>query len=226
MTIGIIDSGIGGKGIKAEIKKLLPNVKIEYLADTKNFPYGTKPVRVLHEILSKNIETMIKKGAKIIVLACNSATVSSVEYLRKNFPNIKIVGVVPAIKPAAQATKTKNIAIFATPITSKSTAQQKLIDKYCVDIKVYKIPFSDLAGLIEQGKTDTYTSKVSSVWQKYCDKNIDTIVLGCTHYTLICDEIQKIVGPKVKLIDSNAAVAKQTKKLYDSIAKGKIGKSR
>lgn len=218
--IGIIDSGIGGKGIEAEIKKLLPNVKIEYLADSKNFPYGTKPVKILHDILSKNIEAMISKGAKIIVLACNSATVSSVKYLRKKYPDIKIVGVEPAIKPAAQVTKTKNIAIFATPITSKSTAQKKLINKYCANIKVYKIPFNDLAGLIEHGKTDQLTSKVRQYWSKYQDKNIDTIVLGCTHYTLIKPEIQKIVGKDIKLIDSNVAVAKQTKKLYDSIIKG------
>jgi glutamate racemase len=214
--IGIIDSGIGGKGIEAEIKKLLPNVKIEYLADTKNFPYGTKPVKVLHEILSKNIETMIGKGINIIVLACNSATVSSVSYLRKRFPDIEIVGVVPAIKTAAKVTKTKKIAIFSTPITSKSKAQQDLIDKYCLGIEVYKIPFFDLAGLIEQGKTSSSTLEVEEQWSKYKDKNIDTVVLGCTHYTLIKPEFQKIVGKNVKLVDSNSAVAEQVKKVYNT----------
>lgn len=215
-TIGIIDSGIGGKGIEAEVKKLLPNVEIEYLADTKNFPYGTKPVRVLRKILSDNIESMIRKGANVIVLACNSATVSSVKYLRNKF-DIPIVGVVPAIKPAAALTKTKKIAIFATPITSKSAYQQELIDQYCQGIKVFKIPFYDLAALIEQGKTSSATSRVAEVWSKYKDKNIDTIVLGCTHYTLIRPEIQKIVGPKVKLLDSNLAVAKQVEKVYNMI---------
>jgi glutamate racemase len=214
--IGIIDSGIGGKGIEGEIKKLLPNVEIEYLADTKNFPYGTKTVKVLRQILSRNIEQMIESGAQIIVLACNSATVSSVKYLRKKF-SIPIVGVVPAIKTAAKITKTKNIAIFATPITSKSAYQQKLIDKYCPGMTVYKIPFRKLASLIEQGKTTTSTPGVEVVWSKYRDKNIDTIVLGCTHYTLIRDEIQKIVGPNIRLVDSNSAVAKQVQKVYNKI---------
>lgn len=200
----------------------MPSVEVEYLADSKNFPYGTKPVKVLRKILSDNIQMMLNKGVKLIVLACNSATVSSVKYLRKKFPQVKIVGVVPAIKPAAEHTKTKAIAIFATPITSKSAYSQKLINKFCSGIKVYKIPFKDLAGLIEQGKTTSSTSKVDAVWRKYKDKNIDTIVLGCTHYTLIRPQIQKIVGKSVKLIDSNLAVAKQVQKIYNSL-KGKNG---
>lgn len=217
--IGIIDSGIGGKGIEAEIRKLLPSVEIEYLADTKNFPYGTKPVKVLREILSKNIDVMIKKWVKIIVLACNSATVTSVKYLRKKYPNIPIVGVVPAIKTAAEMTKTKNIAIFATPITSKSAYQQKLIDEFCQGIKVYKIPFKNLASQIENNQTKLCTYAVQNIWLRYKNKNIDTIVLGCTHYTLIKKEIQKIVGPNINLVDSNFAVAKQVKKIYNETEK-------
>jgi len=226
MTIGIIDSGIGGKGIEAEIKKVLPGLKIAYLADTKNFPYGTKPVKLLREILSANIALMIKRGVAIVVLACNSATVSSVEYLRKKFPQMYIIGVVPAIKPAAELTKTKKIAIFATPITSKSAYSQKLIDKYCCHCKVYKIPFAKLAGGIEANDMAAAKRDLQQAWAKYADKNIDTIVLGCTHYTLIKPQIQKIVGPTVKLVDSNLAVAKQVKKVYNSIKKGKVGKSR
>lgn len=214
--IGIIDSGIGGKGIEKEIRKLIPGVKILYFADTKNFPYGTKKVSLLHKILSDNISYLIKKGAKVIVLACNSATVSSVEYLRTKF-NVSIIGTEPAIKPASEMTKTKNIAIFSTPITAET--QDYLIDRYCKDIKVYKIPFDNLAGYIERGETKYSTSNVAYVWSKYQNKNIDTIVLGCTHYTLMRDEIQRIVGKDIKLIDSNAAVARQVKKVYDNIRK-------
>lgn len=212
--IGIIDSGIGGKGIEREIKKLLPDATIKYLADTKNFPYGTKPVKLLHQILLANIECLRNRGAKIIVLACNSATVSSVNYLRREV-SIPIVGVVPAIKSAAQISKTKRIAIFATPITSKSKMQDDLIKKYCSDCQIYKIPFKDLARQIETGDIIAAKKNIAQKWQEYQDKNIDTIVLGCTHYTLIKGEIQKIVGSRVKLVDSNRAVAKQVKKIYD-----------
>ena len=214
--IGIIDSGIGGKGIEKEIRKLLPNVKIIYLADIDNFPYGTKKISVLHKILEKNIDTLIKKGANIIVLACNSATVSSVKYLRKKF-QVPIIGVEPAIKPAALASKTKNITIFSTQITSKSQATDDLISKYCKDIKVYKIPFKNLASQIERGETNYSTLEVEEAWLRYKNKNIDVIVLGCTHYTLIKSQIQKIVGENIKIIDSNLAVANQVKKIYTKV---------
>jgi len=214
--IGIIDSGIGGKGIEKEIKKLLPKVKTEYLADTKNFPYGTKPVKKLNQILLNNIEQLKSKGAKLIVLACNSATVLSVKYLRRR-TDVPIVGVVPAIKPAAEATKTQKIAIFATPITSESKAQDELIKKYCANCKVYRIPFKNLARFIEEGETQKATSEVAAVWQRYRNLGIDVVVLGCTHYTLIKDEIQKIVGLKIKVIDSNLAIAKRVEKIYREI---------
>lgn len=210
--IGIIDSGIGVKGIEKEVRKLLPKVKIIYLADSQNFPYGTKKVSELNKILELNINKLVSQGAQIIVLACNSATVSSIKYLRKRF-SIPIVGTEPAIKSAAEITKTKSIAVFSTPITSKSEATNSLIAKYCQDITVYKIPFSNLAGLIERGETSAATLEVDAVWQKYQNKNIDTIVLGCTHYTLIRNGIQKIVGDKIKIVDSNLAVAKQVKKI-------------
>lgn len=230
MKIGIIDSGIGGKGIEKEIKKLLlaspaggPKVKIIYLADSKNFPYGTKKIAELNKILAKNVDILIKKNVDIIVLACNSATVSSIRYLRKRYL-IPFVGVEPAIKTAANLSRTKSIAIFATPITSKSEATNRLIKKYCLprrgvghNITVYKIPFKNLAIQIEKGETSAYTSEVGAVWQKYKDKNIDTIVLGCTHYTLIRDVIQKIIGTQVKIVDSNLAVAKHVKNIYNEI---------
>ncbi|AKM81947.1 MAG: glutamate racemase, glutamate racemase [Berkelbacteria bacterium GW2011_GWE1_39_12] len=214
--IGIIDSGIGGRGIKKEIKKLIPQAEIIYFADSKNFPYGTKEVEELNRILEKNISELISKGTEIIVLACNSATVTSINYLRERF-NIPIVGVEPAIKMAAKNTKTKNIAVFATPITSKSEATDRLINEYCKDIIVYKIPFENLAGEIENNKIGVAGLGVTKIWENYKNKNIDVIVLGCTHYTLIKNQIQKIVGDQIELVDSNSAVAQQVKKVYDEI---------
>jgi glutamate racemase len=224
MSIGIIDSGIGGKGIEKEIKKLLPKVKVLYLGDRKNFPYGTKPARVLNKIIEDNANALINKGARVIVLACNSGSVTSLKYLRRKI-KVPIVGVVPAIKPAAAATQTKKIAIFATPITTKSVVQENLIKEFCRGIKVYKIPFANLAGKIEYGELAEAKADISRKWQQYKDKNIDAIVLGCTHYTLIKKAIQKIVGKNILVIDSNTAVAKQTKRLYDKIREGDVEES-
>ena len=216
MKVGIIDSGIGGKGIEKEIKKLLPEIKTIYLADSKNFPYGTKKVSELNQILANNVNILIEKNVDLIVLACNSGSVSSLEYLRKNF-ELPIIGVVPAIKMASEKTKTKNIALFSTPVTSKSKIVAGLIKDYCKGIKVYKIYFKYLAEQVEEGKIKEAQENIQTKWQDYKTKNIDTIILGCTHYVLIKDEIQKIVGPKIKLVDSNLAVARRVKSLYNKI---------
>jgi glutamate racemase len=216
--IGIIDSGIGGRGVEAELKKLLPKVKIIYLGDSENFPYGDKTVKILNHILFERVNELLAQGVKIVVLACNSATVSSIKYLRRRFPKTIFVGVTPAIKVASKETQTGRIAIFATSVTSKSQAQKDLINKYCEFIKVYKVPFKSLASEIEHGEIEAAKNDIAETWQQLANKNIDTIVLGCTHYTLIKKEIQEIVGPNIKLIDSNLAVAKQVQKIYNEIS--------
>mgnify|MGYP005845530259 CR=1 FL=1 len=214
--IGIIDSGIGGKGIKKEIKKIIPGEKIFYIADRKNFPYGTKKTQVLNKIIAFNINKLIRRRAKIIVLACNSGSVTSLKYLRKRF-SLPIVGVVPAIKTAAKISKTKKIAIFATPITTRSGTQAELIRKYCQGYQVYKISMEDLASQIEFNQLKKAEENIRKKWQLYRNKRIDVIVLGCTHYTLVKSLIRKIVGKKIRIVDSNVAVARQVKRLYDKV---------
>lgn len=215
-VIGVIDSGIGGTGIAKEIERLLPDVQIEYLGDRKNFPYGSKSKAELDRILEDNIRFMVSKGAVLIVLACNSGSVTSLAHLRQTF-SIPIVGVVPAIKPAALHTKSRRIAILATPITSTSEVYEDLITQFCQDIEVYRIPFPDLAALVEYGHLEEAEENVAETWERYKDCGIDAVVLGCTHYTLIRDEIQRVVGPDVEVIDSNLAVARQVERIYNSL---------
>jgi glutamate racemase len=216
MIIGVLDSGIGGKGIEAEIKELLPAVTTIYFNDHENFPYGSKSVDNLHKILANNVRELIDQGAQVIVLACNSATVSSIDYLRKRF-DIPFVGVVPALKPAAEVTKTKHIALFATPVTCASDWVSESIKNFCQGVEVEKIPFPNLAFEIENGEIEKAKKDIELVWQKYKNSSIDTIVLGCTHYSLIRNEIQKIVGSNIVLLDSERAVALQVEKLYNEI---------
>jgi len=218
MIIGVLDSGIGGKGIEAEIKKLLPAVKTIYFNDHENFPYGSKSVDNLHKILANNVQELIGQGVEAIVLACNSATVSSIDYLREKF-DLPFIGAVPVLKPAAQLTKTKHIALFATPITCASGWVDDLIKNFCQGVEVEKVAFENLAFEIENGEIEKAKKDVESVWQKYKNSSIDTIVLGCTHYPLIRNEIQAIVGPNIKLLDSEHAVALQVEKLYNNSIK-------
>jgi len=214
--IAIIDSGIGGKGIEQEIRKLLPKVRIIYFADKKNFPYGLKKPTYLRKILKEHVQTFIDKGAKIVVIACNSGSVSALKNLQAEFKT-PIVGVVPIIKEASKMTKTKEIAVLATPVTVKSKVLNDLIKECCRGVKVYKIPCQKLARYIEDRDTEKIKKEVSELWGKYRNKNIDTVVLGCTHYTLDKKEIQGVIGSKVKIIDSNKEVAQKVKKIYDGL---------
>lgn len=216
--IGILDSGIGGTLIEREVRRLLPDVEVYYLKDTEHFPYGSRSPDEVTRIIDDKSRTLVAKGARLIVLACNSASVVSLDYLRGKH-QVPFVGVVPAVKPAAQLTRTKEIAVFGTELTTRSKALQDLIDRFCHGIVVQKVAFADLAEAIERGDVGMAQRIVETTWRQYQHRSIDVVVLGCTHYTLIRDGIQRIVGPGVQVIDSNLAVAKQTARVWERLVR-------
>lgn len=214
--IGILDSGLGGTGIAEEVRRLLPEVEVYYLQDTAHFPYGDRPPEEVVRIIDENCGLLVSKGAKLIVLACNSASVVSLAHLRQKY-QIPFVGVVPAVKPAAALTKTGKIAVFGTSLTSRSAALEELIARFCQGLTVYRIALPGLAEAIEQGARDRARAIVANTWREYANLGIDVVVLGCTHYPLIRDDIQQIVGQGVAVIDSNQAVAKQVKRVWEKL---------
>lgn len=209
--IGIFDSGVGGLTIWKEITKLLPNESTIYLADSKNAPYGQKSEEQIIQLSVKNTEILIKKGCKIIVVACNTATTNAISYLRKNY-KVPFIGIEPAIKPAALQTKTNAIGILATKGTLSSELFSQTSSKFASSITVIEQIGEGLVPLIEQNKVQSNQTK--SLLEKYLTPmlkaNIDYLVLGCSHYPHLIPEIKKIVGNKVTIIDSGEAVAKQT----------------
>ena len=213
--IGILDSGLGGTGIEQEVRKLLPEVKTYYLRDAAHFPYGDKPPEEVVRIIDENCGLLVSKGAKLIVLACNSASVVSLSHLRRKY-QVPFVGVVPAVKPAAALTKTRKIAVFGTALTSRSQALEELIERFCQGVAVYRIPLEGLAEAVEFGEREEARRIVAETWRRYQNLGIDVVVLGCTHYTLIKDDIQRLVGPAAQVIDSNEAVAKQVKRVWEA----------
>jgi glutamate racemase len=217
--VGILDSGIGGTLIEQEVRRLLPGVEVYYLKDTEHFPYGRRDPDEVVRIIDENCRALVAKGARLIVLACNSASVVSLAHLRDKH-RVPFVGVVPAVKPAAELTRTKEIAVFGTTLTTRSAALQELVDRFCAGIAVHKLAFPDLAEAIERGEMDRARHIVAATWQKHRHLRIDVVVLGCTHYTLIRDDIQRIVGPDVRVIDSNFAVAKQTARVWARLVAG------
>ena len=214
--IGIFDSGIGGITIYKEIHSLLPLENIIYLADSKNAPYGGKSQEKIIEYSVKNTEFLIKNSCKLIVVACNTASTNAVKYLREHY-NIPFIRVQPAIKPAALNSTTKNIGILATNGTLKSELLYETSQKFAQGVHVIEQVGEGLVSLIELGKTDS--TEMNELLNKYLQpmlsKNIDQLVLGCTHYPFLIPQIKKIVGEKVNILDSGEAIARQTKVILE-----------
>lgn len=212
--IGVFDSGVGGTSIWKEIIHRLPNENTIYLADSKNAPYGEKSKDEIIDICIKNTEVLIQKGAKIIVVACNTATTNAIGVLRARY-KIPFVGIEPAIKPAALATKTKAIGILATKGTLSSHLFHKTAQMFASDVLVLEQEGTGLVPLIEnnQIESDEMQLLLKKLLSPMLEKNIDYLVLGCSHYPYLIPQIKKIVGENVTIIDSGFAVAKQTEKI-------------
>ena len=210
--IGFFDSGIGGTSIWKEVHKLLPNENTIYLADSKNAPYGDKSKDKIIEYCVKNTEILLNQNAKIIVVACNTATTNAIKVLRYKY-TIPFIGIEPAIKPASLVTKTNNIGVLATRGTIQSDLFEKTSASLKSGIKIIEQVGDGLVDLIEKGELES--KEIEFLLKKYLnpmmEKNIDALVLGCTHYPYLIPSISRIVTNDIKIIDSGFAVARQTK---------------
>ncbi len=213
--IGLFDSGIGGTSIWKEIHSLLPNENTIYLADSKNAPYGQKSKEEIIALSYKNTEYLLEQDAKIIVVACNTATTNAIKELRDKY-KVPFIGIEPAIKPAAFHTKTRTIGILAT----KGTLSSELFYKTVAglqNITVVEQVGYNLVKLIEEGKleSDEIKELLREYLQPMMEANIDHLVLGCSHYPYLVPQIKEILPQSVKIIDSGEAVAKQTKAVLE-----------
>ena len=214
--IGIFDSGIGGLTIYKEIHRLLPNENIIYLADSKNAPYGGKSKEKIIEYSVKNTEFLLQNGCKLIVVACNTASTNAVKYLRDHY-DIPFIRVQPAIKPAALSSKTKTVGILATNGTLKSELLFETSQRFAQGVTVIEQVGEGLVSLIESGKTDSPEMRdaLNKYIQPMLAKDIDQLVLGCTHYPFLIPQIKEIVGDDVNILDSGEAIARQTKVILE-----------
>lgn len=213
--IGVFDSGIGGITVLKEIIKILPNEDYLYYCDSKNNPYGEKSDIELLEITNNIVNFFIKKDVKIIVVACNTATTRCIKTLRKMYPNILFVGTEPAIKLAC-SNNYKNILVMATPSTMTSKRTNELINLYKKDNQnIMLLACEWLANKIETNDKNGMNILLDKLLFNYKNKNIDCIVLGCTHYPYIKKDIKKRIT-NCEIIDGSKGVAKQVKKLLTS----------
>ena len=206
MKIGVFDSGKGGTSILKEIKKLLPDEEYYYLADSKNCPYGDKTDEELYAIVTKNVEFLRDWGARIIVIACNTATTKCIDRLRQEYKDLIFVGTEPAVKLAV-STGAKNILVLATPGTIKSERLATLLEEnQKPGQSITLLPCPGLADTIEHD--EDIDAKLNELLENA--EQPDVVVLGCTHYSLIKDKIQPFF-PNAILIDGNVGVAKRVK---------------
>ncbi len=208
--IGIFDSGVGGLSVFREIYKLLPDQEYVFYADSANCPYGDKSQERIRERGAEITDFLIKKGAQIIVVACNTATAAAISYLREKYAPLKFIGMEPAVKPAALGTRTGVIGVLATAGTLKGSKYLKTKGEWEDNVKIVEHVGKGFVELVESGQLtgDEAEATVRASLQPLLDEGADTIVLGCTHYPFLMETIRKIAGKDVKVIDPAGAVAR------------------
>jgi glutamate racemase len=211
--IGIFDSGVGGISVLKHIHVLLPHEDLIYLADSKYAPYGNKTAQEITQRCLILSDDLLQKNVKAIVVACNTATAAAIDQLRDTF-DIPIIGMEPAVKPAAEASKNGVIGVLATVGTLKSAQFAALLESYGRNVKVVTQGCVGLVECIERGELDAPETKalIRQYTAPLLAEGADTIVLGCTQYPFVKQVIQEIVGDKITLIDTGVAVAKQLKR--------------
>jgi glutamate racemase len=209
----MFDSGLGGLSVLRELARLVPDRDVVYVADSAHVPYGTKPPAFIRDRSLAITDVLINgHGAEVVVVACNTATTHAVSTLRERFTSIPIVGMEPALKPAAAATRSGIVGVLATPATLVGDRFMELAERYTDGIDLLTQPSPGLVEQVEAGALDgPETERLLRLYtEPMLARGADTIVLGCTHYPFLRDTLQRIVGPDVTLIDTGAAVARQT----------------
>lgn len=213
--VGVFDSGIGGLSVLRELEKILPNEDFYYYGDSLNNPYGEKSDEELFEITSGVVDYLVNKGCRLIVIACNTATTRCMKYLRERYKDVIFVGTVPAIKVACDR-DFKNTLVMATPATIESERTMELIrDNIRKDQNIYLVACPGLANAIEDNDQEKIKEILKDTFREYKDKEIDSIVLGCTHYPFIKEDILKEM-PGVILLDGSRGVAMEVKRQLEN----------
>lgn len=209
-AIGVFDSGVGGLSVLKAIHESLPYESLIYLADTKYVPYGEKEASFIIDRCIKMVDHFLTYPIKALVIACNTATAAASVVLRERYPDLPIIGMEPAVKPATQATRTGRVGVLATSGTLKSAKFAALLDRFANDVTVIAQPCPGLVECIEKGEleSDKIKQLLSEYLKPMLESNCDTIILGCTHYPFLRPLLTEFLPKDVKIIDTGAAVTR------------------
>ena len=231
MPIGFFDSGVGGLSVLKEAIKLMPNENYIYFGDSKNAPYGVKNVDDVKELTYNAFNLLREKGAKAVVVACNTATSAAVADLRKDYKDIPIVGIEPALKPAVELNRDGAIVIMATPMTLREKKFGNLMNKYNGGKEIIPMPCAGLVEFIESGDLDGDDLKdyLKDKFSEFKGQKIGSVVLGCTQYPFVRKAIQETIGNNIPVIDGGLGTCKELRRrlanqnlINDSTKKGNI----
>ena len=209
--IGVFDSGVGGLSILLALLRQLPSEDYYYLADEAHCPYGSRAAQQIKDLSASIAGHLISLGAKMVVVACNTASTVALDYLRQTYPNMRFVGIVPAVKPAASLTQSGVIGVLATPNTLHSHIYHELLEDFASDTQVISRACHGLVEQVEAGELESH--KTMGLLRRYVEPMIeggaDTIVLGCTHYPFLIPALRHIVGDEINVIEPSMAIARQ-----------------
>ena len=218
-SIGLFDSGLGGLSVLQEVRQALPNTPLIYLADQAHCPYGPRSDEDIVQLSNNCTRWLLAQGARLIVVACNSASAAALEPLRAAYPAVPFVGMVPAVKPAAKLTQTGVVGVLATHATIQGELLNKAVEEWAQGVKVVTQVGTGLVELVEHGMLQTPAARqlVQSHLQPLLDAGVDVLVLGCTHYPFLRPIIAQL-APQLTVLDSGAAIARRTLLLWQGLS--------
>ncbi len=211
--IGVFDSGVGGISVLRELVKVMPQEDFLYFGDSENAPYGTKKPELVRDLTLRHIEFLLKQRAKAIAVACNTATSAAVALLREKYPSVPLVGIEPAIKPAAKEKPGAVIVVMATPMTLRQEKFRNLMARYEKEIQIIPLPCPGLMEFIERGELsgDGLRRYLTDLFD-CVHQAPDGVVLGCTHYPFAREMIQQVLGKAVTIYDGGPATARELRR--------------
>lgn len=218
--VGIFDSGVGGLSVAVEIRRLLPRERLLYYADCARAPWGVRPPEEVCDLSGAVAAHLLARGAKVIVAACNTASIHSLAFLRARFPDVRFVGIVPAVKPAAEKTRTGQIGVMVTSATARGQALADLLQQfvYSRGVEPHVVIPQGLVEQVERGELDSPSTRaiLAECLCPLLEKNVDALALGCTHFPFVADLIREVVGDQVHLINPAPAVAAQCARVLEA----------
>jgi glutamate racemase len=216
-NIGVFDSGVGGLWILKHLQKELSGSNYVFFGDQVHVPYGGRQMEEIRNFSEEITKFLIGKDCKVIVIACNTASAASLKYLREKFPEIFFVGMEPAIKPAVEVTRTGKVGVLATPATFQGELYSSVVERFAHDVEIFKDTCSGLVAQIEKGNLEGMETRfiLERALFPMLKKNIDTVVLGCTHYPFVIPLIKEIVGEEINVIDPTSAIVRQVSRVLN-----------